>query len=150
MSETQPETTPAEPPPNEVTVLDALTTVVALLVDIHSVTAPAAAAPPGMVGQVLAGAMRVADTIGGGAAKLPHGQHAGAAALMIQGALHQAIAALQVLCAAHGIAVHDLGFDVAPGAVPPQPPAPVLVGPDGAPVSAATAGDRRILTTLGG
>lgn len=112
MSET-PDTTPPTEQPREVTVLDALTTVVAILVDVNDVTSPAAATPPGMVGQVLAGAMRVADTIGAGATKLASGQHAGAAAVLVQGALHQALAALQVMCAAHGIAVADLGFDVA-------------------------------------
>lgn len=147
MPETTPDTTTPAEQPREVTVLDALTTVVAILVDVNDVTSPAAATPPGMVGQVLAGAMRVADTIGAGATKLASGQHAGAAAVLVQGALHQALAALQVMCAAHGIAVADLGFDVAPA---PAPVAPVLVGPDGGPVSAATAGDRRILTTLGG
>lgn len=147
MSETT-DTAPPTEQPREVTVLDALTTVVAILVDVNDVTSPAVAVPPGMVGQVLAGAMRVADTIGAGATKLTSGQHAGAAAVLVQGALHQALAALQVLCAAHGIAVADLGFAVA--GAPTAPAAPVLVGPDGGPVSAATAGDRRILTTLGG
>lgn len=140
--------TPTQNAMPERSAIEDLASVLAVMVDLHTLVEPDAKVPPTMTGQLMEAHARLMGHIGDQAAALPPEERRRWVALAITSATAATLTALQLACAISGRAVKEFGFDIGPAAPPPQ--APVLVGPDGAPVSAATAGDRRILTTLGG
>jgi hypothetical protein len=140
--------TPTQNAMPERSAIEDLASVLAVMVDLHTLVEPDAKVPPTMTGQLMEAHARLMGHIGDQAAALPPEERRRWVALAITSATAAALTALQLACALSGRAVEEFGFDIGPAAPPPA--APVLIGPDGAPVSAATAGDRRIITTLGG